>query len=81
MENTLLQEKIASLPAHIRQQVADYIDFLVEKHQKVTINLTEEERQLLEERYLTYLNNPANTVDLEEVKNRLMNKYGLSNQD
>ncbi|PIQ20716.1 MAG: hypothetical protein COW65_13445 [Cytophagales bacterium CG18_big_fil_WC_8_21_14_2_50_42_9] len=78
MESTLLQEKIENLPDSIKQQVSDYIDFLLQKYGKVDSDLTDAERQTLEKRYAQYLNNPGQTTDLEEVKKRLLKKHGIS---
>ena len=78
MESTLLQEKIANLPDNIKQQVSDYIDFLLQKYGKVNSDLTDAEQQTLEKRYAQYLSNPQQTTDLEEVKSRVLKKYGIS---
>lgn len=77
METTVLQEKIASLPEEIQQQVVDYIDFLVDRYQREISPLTDAEKQTLEQRYQAYQNNPSEAQDLEEVKNRLLKKYEL----
>ena len=77
METTGLQEKLASLPEEIQQQVVDYIDFLVERYQNEVSPLTAAEKQTLEQRYQAYQNDPSQAQDLEEVKNRLLKKYEL----
>lgn len=75
MNPDILQEKIASLPEEVQRQLIDYIDFLVQRYQD--ISLTEPEKQMLESRYKSYLNNPSQSSDLDEVKNRLMKKHEL----
>lgn len=80
MESTLMEKKIANLPDNVKQQVSDYIDFLVEKYSKENSNLTEAEKQTLEMRYGHYLNHSQQATDLEEVKNHLLRKHGLSSK-
>lgn len=77
METNVLQEKLASLPEEIQRQVADYIDFLIERYQREAPLLTPAQQHTLEQRYQSYLNNPSQAEDLEEVKNRLLKKYEL----
>jgi hypothetical protein len=77
METTVLQEKLASLPEEIQRQVADYIDFLIERYQREVPPLTDAQQRTLEGRYQGYLNNSSQAEDLEEVKNRLLKKYEL----
>jgi Na+/phosphate symporter len=77
METTVLQEKLASLPEEIQQQVVDYVDFLVQKYQNEVSPLTDAEKQTLEQRYQAYQHNPSKVEDLEKVKNRLLKKYEL----
>jgi len=81
METTLLQEKLASLPEEIQRQVADYIDFLIERYQHDVQPLTDARQRTLEQRYQGYRNNPSQAEDLEAVKNRLLKKYELPSQD
>ena len=78
MESTLLQEKIANLPDNVKQQISDYIDFLLQKYGKINSNLTDAEKQTLGKRYAQYLSNPQQTTDLEEVKNRVLKEHGIS---
>lgn len=77
METTVLQEKLSSLPEELQQQVADYVDFLVQKYQNEVSPLTDTEKQTLERRYQAYQQNASKAEDLEEVKNRLLKKYEL----
>jgi hypothetical protein len=77
METTLLQEKLASLPEEIQRQVADYIDFLIERYQHDVQPLTNAQQRTLEQRYQGYRNNLSQAEDLEAVKNRLLKKYEL----
>ncbi len=72
-----LQEKLASLPEEIQRQVADYVDFLIERYQREVQPLTDAQQRTLEQRYQGYRNDPAQAEDLEEVKNRLLKKYEL----
>jgi Na+/phosphate symporter len=77
METTVLQEKLSSLPEELQQQVADYVDFLIQKYQNEVSPLTDAEKQTLEQRYQAYQQNASKAEDLEEVKNRLLKKYEL----
>ncbi len=77
METNELQEKLASLPEEIQRQVADYVDFLIERYQREVQPLTDAQQRTLEQRYQGYRNDPAQAEDLEEVKNRLLKKYEL----
>jgi hypothetical protein len=77
METTVLQEKLASLPEEIQRQVADYIDFLIERYRREVPPLTDAQQRTLEGRYQGYLDNPSQAEDLEAVKNRLLKKYEL----
>ncbi len=77
METNELQEKLASLPEEIQRQVADYVDFLIERYQREVQPLTDAQQRTLEQRYQGYRSNPAQAEDLEEVKNRLLKKYEL----
>ncbi len=75
METTVLQEKLASLPEEIHRQVADYIDFLIERYGQEMPPLTDAQQRTLEGRYQGYLNNPSQAEDLEEIKNPLPASY------
>jgi Na+/phosphate symporter len=77
METTVLQEKLSSLPEELQRQVADYVDFLIQKYQNEVSPLTDAEKQTLEQRYQAYQQNASKAEDLEEVKNRLLKKYEL----
>lgn len=77
METTALQEKLASLPEELQQQVADYIDFLLQRYRQDVGPLTEAEQQTLTQRYQAHRNNPAQAQDIEEVKKQLLKKYEL----
>ncbi len=77
METIVLQEKLSSLPEELQRQVADYVDFLVQKYQNEVSPLSDAEKQTLEQRYQAYQQNASKAEDLEEVKNRLLKKYEL----
>ncbi|CAA9223844.1 MAG: hypothetical protein AVDCRST_MAG56-586 [uncultured Cytophagales bacterium] len=77
METTVLQEKLASLPEELQQQVADYIDFLVQRYQQEVAPLTDAEKQTLTQRYQAHRNNPAQAHDVEAVIKQLLKKYEL----
>ncbi len=77
METIVLQEKLSSLPEELQRQVADYVDFIVQKYQNEVSPLSDAEKQTLERRYQAYQQNASKAEDLEEVKNRLLKKYEL----
>jgi hypothetical protein len=81
MGSNSLQDKVAGLPDFVQQQIADYIDFLVQKYQKTENSLSQAEKQVLEERYVAYSKNPGQATELDDVMNRLTRKYGLPDQD
>ena len=84
MSNMQLVQKIESLPEMLQLQVADFVDFLLNKHYQEkpaptdNSDLTEEQKAELDKRYKAYLENPDSVVKYEAVKTRSMKKYGLS---
>ena len=50
METVVLREKIDSLPDDLKEQVADYIDFLLYRYHESMKVLTDEEKVELDER-------------------------------
>lgn len=81
MEDTLLIQKIRNLPPTIQKQVEDYVDFLMERYQVGQPDtddspLSAEEIEELQRRYDALKKNPSSGIPYEEVKNRLMKKYG-----
>ena len=81
MKNEKLVQKIENLPDALQQQVADYVDFLMERYQVVIpetedISLSEEDKTELDNRYNNWKNDSSSAIPLEDAKNRLMLKYG-----
>lgn len=81
MKNEKLIQKIENLPDVLQQQVADYVDFLMERYQVGSPKtedapLTEEDKTELDNRYNNWKNDPSSAIPLEDAKNRLMQKYG-----
>ena len=79
METLLLKEKIDHLPEDLREQVADYVDFLLYRYGNDLPSLTTKEKKQLDERWNAYQQGSLSTSDPEEVKARLNKKYGVSN--
>ena len=78
MEDTLLKEKIDSLPEHLKEQVLDYVDFLLYRYSDNQPALTTEEKSELDDRWDTYQQGTP-TSSIEDVKERLEKKHGVSN--
>ena len=79
METIVLKEKIDSLPDNLKEQVADYIDFLLYQYHGSLKVLTDEEKVELDERWTAYQQGTLLTSELEDVRKRLEKKLGLSN--
>ena len=79
METFVLKEKIDNLPENLKEQVADYVDFLLYRYGSSLPTLTDEEKTELDERWAAYQQNNHSTSDLEDVKARLEKKHDVSN--
>ena len=79
MKDVALEEKIDSLPDNLKKQVSDYVDFLLYQYGDSQPMLTDEEKTELDNRWEAYQQGTSPTSKLEDVKERLENKYGLSN--
>ena len=73
MTHTTLHNKIDQLPEEILLQVADYIDFLLDRYTpKNEDELSKEEIQELERRYQAYRQNPEGARTWEEAQKELL---------
>ena len=79
METMVLKEKIDSLPDALKEQVTDYIDFLLYRYRGNSEVLTDEEKIELDKRWVDYQQDALLTSELEDVKTRLEKKHGISN--
>jgi len=70
--------KVKNLPEDLLQQVSEYIDFLILKN-RLELNpeekLEEEDLRILDERYQEYKANNEKTIELQDLKNELLEKY------
>ena len=71
--------KIKNLPEDLLEQVSEYIDFLILKN-RLELNpiekLEEEDMRVLDERYQEYKANNEKSIELGDLKNELLKKYG-----
>lgn len=73
----LLHKEIEKLPEELQQQVLEYINFIqLNEQQKSEVSLTDSQKKELEARYQRYLENPDNGRSLEEVRKKMLGKYG-----
>ena len=79
METLVLTEKIDKLPENLKEQVADYIDFLLYRYSDSSLTLNAEEKTELDKRWTAYQSKKLPVSDSEDVKARLEKKYGVSN--
>lgn len=69
MENTALYEKINSLPFQVREEVMDFMDFLLQKSQKHSVeNNTVERSKNLPGRRLGLLESKASFIIKDDFK-------------
>ncbi len=79
MEDILLKEKIDGLPESLKEQVSDYVDFLLYRYSDSQPVLTTEEKTELDDRWDAYQQGSSPTSSIEDVKERLEKKHGVSN--
>lgn len=79
MDDTVLKEKIDGLPEYLKEQVSDFVDFLLHRYSDSQPALTEEEKTELDNRWATHQQGASPTSSLEEVEERLKKKHGISN--
>jgi hypothetical protein len=79
MKDILLKEKIDSLPENLKEQVSDYVDFLLYRYVDNQPELNAEEKTELDERWKASQQGTLPTSDIGDVKERLEKKYGVSN--
>ena len=75
MDNALTIEKFNLLPDSLKLQVSDYIEFLLNKYQNTEEELSQEVKDLLDERIKEYEENPTNVSSWEEVKQKFNTKH------
>lgn len=78
METMVLKEKIDSLPDALKEQVTDYIDFLLYRYRGNSEVLADEEKIELDKRWVDYQQGTLLASELEDVKTRLEKKHGIS---
>ena len=84
MSSVQIAKKIDLLPEMLQLQVADFVEFLLNRHFKDSqappdvSELTPEQKAVLDDRFREYHEAPSSTVSMDVLKNRLMQKYGLS---
>lgn len=79
MKDILLKEKIDGLPESLKEQVSDYVDFLLYRYIGNQPALTSEEKTELDDRWDAYQQGGSPTSSIENVKERLEKKHGVSN--
>ncbi len=79
MKDILLKEKIDTLPENLKKQVSDFVDFLLYRYGDSQPALTAEEKTELDDRWDAYELGNSPTSSIENVKERLEKKYGVSN--
>ncbi|MCC6722994.1 MAG: DUF2281 domain-containing protein [Saprospiraceae bacterium] len=84
MSTVQIAKKIELLPEMLQAQVADFVEFLLNRHFKNNpapmedSNLSAEQKAKLDSRYQEYMESPESVESMEALKTRLMQKYGLS---
>ena len=68
MENTALYEKINSLPYQVKEEVMDFMEFLLEKSQKQSKNKTVGKSKTIPGRQLGLLESKASFVIKDNFK-------------
>jgi Protein of unknown function (DUF2281) len=73
----IIMDKIAALPDNFQSEVADFVDFLIQKYhlEKGQNGLTDEQRKTIQNRYEKLNQNPESGLDWYEAKAKLMQKY------
>ena len=75
MEQAVIN-KIAALPENLQSEVADFVDFLIQKyHLEKPDELTDEQKETLLDRHEKLNQNPGRGIDWDEAKAKLMQKY------
>ncbi len=69
-------EKIAALPENLQLEVADFVDFLIQKyHLEKPDELTDTQKEILLDRHEKLNQIPGRGIDWDEAKAKLMQKY------
>ena len=82
MTVTTLTNKINMLPDDLKEQVVDFIEFLIYKHQIKTDDkredeLTSAQKKELLEIWAEYEKNPDEAISINELRKQTVAKYGL----
>ena len=75
---TILTDKIKTLPQPLQVQVLDYIEFLLQKYDLYIIEedvLSEEEMAQLEHRAEEYQTGASSALDADTVVSKLLTRY------
>lgn len=80
MKNSLLMNKIELLPETLQAEVMDFIDFLLLKYQleqgvEINENLSETEKQELQQRLQKMREKPETNLSIVEFKAQILAKY------
>ncbi|OYT10549.1 MAG: hypothetical protein B6I18_08515 [Bacteroidetes bacterium 4572_112] len=59
------------------RELIDKFDFIKIEKEDVSLELTEKQKNILNERLVNYENNPDSYLDMDEVKDNLKKDYGL----
>ena len=78
MTYQILHDKIDLLPKELTGQVADYLDFLLERYGKSEQGflLTQGHKDILQKAHEDHQENPDNARRWEDVREELFAKYG-----
>ncbi len=73
----LLHQEIDKLPTALQEQVLEYITFLqLNELQKDSSVLTDAQKEELDTRYQRYMADPKRGRSLEEIRKKMLEKYG-----
>jgi hypothetical protein len=84
MSTVQIAKKIDLLPEMLQLQVADFVEFLLNRHFKDSQMpsddsvLSAEQKAILDERFQEFQETPSSVVSMDVLKQQLMQKYGLS---
>ena len=59
------------------RELIDKFDFIKIENEDVSLELTEKQKNILNDRLINYKNNPDSYLDMDEVKDNLKKDYGL----
>lgn len=80
MSTTALTARIQNLPAHLQQQVADFVEFLILKYQtsdEGKSELTTEQKKELLALWESYEKEPDDVISVDMLQEKTKARYGL----